>query len=73
MVEVKKIPREKIVLILDNAGMHLSYYCREKLRLLDIKIHFNAPSSPQLNYIENVFGDIKYTFRKEGKIQLVEM
>ena len=46
LVTKKEIPREKIVLILDNAGMHLSYYCRAKLKELNIHIHFNAPLTP---------------------------
>ena len=45
--------------------MHLSYYCRAKLKELNIHIHFNAPMSPQLNFIENVFGDLKKVLRKE--------
>ena len=59
------IPADRILLILDNAGMHLSYYCRAKLKELGIHIHFNAPMSPQLNFIENVFGDLKRVLRNE--------
>ena len=64
LTRIRNIPADRIVLILDNAGMHLSYYCRAKLKELNIHIHFNAPMSPQLNFIENVFGDLKKVLRK---------
>ena len=59
----KNIPRCKILLILDNAKSHNSAYSKINLEELNIKIHFNAPGSPELNFIENVFNNIKKCIR----------
>ena len=50
---------------MDNCPSHTSYFSRDRFTELGIRIHFNAPSSPELNCIENVFSRLKYNLRKE--------
>ena len=50
------VPRNRIILIIDNCPSHTSYFSRDRLKELGIRIHFNAPNSPELNFIENLFG-----------------
>lgn len=52
-------PNEKITLILDNAGYQTCYVVKSAANMLDIKLLYLPPYSPNLNLIESVWKFIR--------------
>lgn len=55
--------KKRIVVLIDNLHAHGTPLIREIARFYDIVLLFNAPYSPELNFVENAFNLIKRKFR----------
>lgn len=64
LLEAKQSEKE-LVLVMDNASIHKTSLIQEKL-FSKIKVVFNAPYTPELNAIEELFSMWKALVRKEN-------
>ncbi|KAA6364730.1 MAG: hypothetical protein EZS28_039743, partial [Streblomastix strix] len=55
-------------IIMDNARWHYNQQAQDKIRNAGANVIFNAPYSPQLNPIEEVFGLAKTRYRQLGPL-----
>ena len=56
--------KNKYFIFMDNHGSHKVKFVKDFVELKEVKIVCNAPNSPQLNPIENVFSMFKSHFKK---------
>ena len=67
------IPKDQIIIFMDNAGSHTSNYMIHKLVQNNIRVFFNVANSPALNAVELVFADLKYNLRRCNKKNMNEL
>lgn len=57
-------PRTNIIILLDNLFLHKTFLVKCVVLEAGVRLLFNAPYSPEINYIENIFRRLKRMLNK---------